>query len=101
MARRANRRRSLRFEGLEKKMMLSADISVRVVDGDLIVWASNADDEIGLYRDGTEGWSVSPGDKGSINGGRIGKAVQFDNVTDDIRVFSSQGRGRGVDQGPC
>ena len=91
MARRTTRGRSLRFEGLEKKMMLSADIDARVVDGDLIVWCSNADDRVTMFRDGTGAWNVSPGEKGSINGGRAGKSVQFNDVTDDIRVFLRRG----------
>ena len=92
MTRRTNRRRRLGFESLEKKMMLSADVGVEVVAGDLVVWASRADDRITMTRETEAGsWIVDPGPEGSINGGRTGESATFDGVTDDVRVYLRRG----------
>jgi serpin B len=90
MARGTTRRRRLGFESLEKKLMLSADIAVEVVAGDLVVWGSSEDDRITLTTESDGSWTVHPGE-GSVNGLRAGKPATFEGVTDDVRVFLRRG----------
>jgi len=97
-----SRRKQLRFETLEPKTLLAADLHALVVGGDLIVVGSKGDDilviEGSSESEGT--WTITPTDNDSINGNEPGESVTLSGVVGDVRVSLRKGNDRLTIKGP-
>ncbi len=83
-----SRSKRLRFETLEPKVLLAADLHAMVTNGDLVVVGSKGDDVLAIEasEDLPNTWTVTPASDDSINGGNPGETVTLSGVTGDMRV---------------
>jgi hypothetical protein len=87
------RSKRLRFETLESKVLLAADLHAAVVGGDLVLVGSKGDDVL-LIEGSTDSagtWTITPANNDSINGNSPGQSVTLSGVVDDIRVSLRDG----------
>lgn len=88
-----SRSKRLRFESLEPKVLLAADLHAAVVDGDLVVVGSKGDDDllIEASNDTPGAWTITPVAGDSINGHSPGEAVTVSGVSHDLWVSLRDG----------
>ena len=85
------RSRRLRFESMESKLLLAADLHAAVVDGDLVVVGSKGDDVLVIESSDEGTWTITPAGDDSINGSEPGQSVTLSGVVDDLRVSLRNG----------
>ncbi len=97
-----SRSKRLRFENLESKLLLAADLHASVVDGDLVVVGSKGDDDLLIQAapDNPNTWTVTAASNDSINGGQPGEAVVLSGVTGSLRVSLRSGNDKLTVEGP-
>lgn len=97
-----SRTKRLRFENLESKLLLAADLHASVVDGDLVVVGSKGDDDLLIQAapDNPNTWTVTAASNDSINGGQPGEAVVLSGVTGSLRVSLRSGNDKLTVEGP-
>lgn len=89
----ALRPKRLRFETLESKVLLAADLHAMVVEGDLVVIGSKGDDDLimATSSDSAGTWTITPASDDSINGNAPGQPVVLSGIVDDVWVALRDG----------
>ena len=88
-----SRAKRLRFESLEPKTLLAADLHVSVADGDLFIVGSKGNDNL-VIEASTESpgaWTITPAGNDAINGKAPGEAVVVSDVSGTIWVSLRDG----------
>ncbi len=89
----SSRTKGLRFENLEPRLLLAADLHAAVEGGDLVIVGSKGADVLSVEAsaDRPDSWTITPARNDSINGEKPGQSVTLSGIVGDLRVFLRDG----------